>query len=288
MSTTPNFGIELPTVGASSDTWGDTNNALHNAWDSLLAGPFRNYIDGLALSTAGASATFGVAAGSAADSTNVDALTVASAITKTTSAWAVGSGNGALDTGVVANNTWYHVFLIKRTDTDVVDAVVSLSPSTPTMPSGYTLKRRIGSMLTDGSGNWRKFVQIGDRFLWSIAFGELSAASIGTAPSTRTLGGVPPGVAVIAQMRWLVQMGAPGNNTVVTVFSPYEGIAGTSDITNNAWSFGSPPSTSQGMAASIDVLTNTSAQVKYLSNVTSTDTVSMSIYGWIDFRGRNS
>ena len=47
-------------------------------------------------------------------------LSLASAYTKTTSAWGVGTGNGSLDTGSIANSTWYHVYLIKRVDTGVV------------------------------------------------------------------------------------------------------------------------------------------------------------------------
>src|SRR5204863_423086 len=88
------------------------------------------------LSTAGASTTFSVAAGVAANSTNADMLTLAASINKTTAAWAVGTGNGALDTGAIATATWYHVYLIKRPDTQVVDIAVSLSASGPTYSIG--------------------------------------------------------------------------------------------------------------------------------------------------------
>ena len=50
--------------------------------------------------------------------------------------WAVGgtpgTPAGGLDTGVVGNGT-YHIFLIKRPDTGVVDALFSLSATAPTM-----------------------------------------------------------------------------------------------------------------------------------------------------------
>src|SRR5215831_9378024 len=52
----------------------------------------RSYLAGLTLSTAGSSATFSVAAGVAADSTNANMMTLAAAISKTTGAWVVGSG----------------------------------------------------------------------------------------------------------------------------------------------------------------------------------------------------
>jgi hypothetical protein len=51
------------------------------------------------------------------------------ALTKTiSSTWSVGSGNGGLDTGAVLASTWYHIYLIERTDTGVVDALLSQAP----------------------------------------------------------------------------------------------------------------------------------------------------------------
>jgi hypothetical protein len=122
----------------------------------------RGHISGLTLSTAGASSNFSVAAGIAADGTGVDMLALASAITKTSGAWSAGSGNGALDTGSIANATWYHVHLIKRPDTGAVDVLISLSATSPTLPTNYTLSRRIGAMRSDGSAKWMKFIQDGD------------------------------------------------------------------------------------------------------------------------------
>ena len=51
-----------------------------------------NYLSGLTLSTPGSSANMTVSAGAAMDSTNVDMMTLASAMTKTTSSWVAGSG----------------------------------------------------------------------------------------------------------------------------------------------------------------------------------------------------
>ena len=65
---------------------------------------FRNFISGLTLSTAGSSATMSIAAGVAMDSTNTYLMQLSSAISKTTSAWAVGSGNGGLDAGTIKSS----------------------------------------------------------------------------------------------------------------------------------------------------------------------------------------
>lgn len=89
----------------------------------------RSHLAGLTLSTAGSSGTFGIAAGAATDSTNTVLMEQSSAITKTTGSWSVGTGNGALDVGTIENSKMYHVFKIKRTDTGVDDALISLAPA---------------------------------------------------------------------------------------------------------------------------------------------------------------
>lgn len=77
-----------------------------------------------------------IALGFAVDSTRATGMELTAGITKRLdAAWAVGSGNGGLDQGSIANAT-YHLHLIKRPDTAVVDAIYSLShdhPMTATM-----------------------------------------------------------------------------------------------------------------------------------------------------------
>jgi hypothetical protein len=141
----------------------------------------RSYLAGLTLSTAGGSASFGVAAGNATSDDATTPMNLAASITKTTGPWAAGSGSGSLDTLSIANNTWYHVFLIERTDTGVVDVLISLNPTSPALPTSYTKKRRIGSMKTNSSGQWIKFTQVGDEFLWDVPVQDASNATPGTA-----------------------------------------------------------------------------------------------------------
>lgn len=66
-------------------------------------------------------------------------------------AWSVGSDAGGLDTGTVAVDTSYYVWLIMRSDTGAVDVLLSLSSSNPTMPANYDYKRRVGAVLTNGT-----------------------------------------------------------------------------------------------------------------------------------------
>lgn len=97
-----NIGGEPGTVGVSSIA-GNTgaftlSNGIKNSTNDIQADPVfhRSYLAGLTLSTAGSSATFGISAGVAVDSTNAGFMSLASAYTKTTSAWAVGTATGAL------------------------------------------------------------------------------------------------------------------------------------------------------------------------------------------------
>jgi hypothetical protein len=90
-----------------------------------------------------------IAAGAARDAADSEDMTLASALVKqTNAAWAVGTNAGGLDTGSLSANTLYYVWLIKRTDTGVVDVLFSTSNSSPTMPTNYDKKRVIGSFKT--------------------------------------------------------------------------------------------------------------------------------------------
>lgn len=103
-------------------------------------------IQGLILSNNVADATndIDISAGAARDSTDTVNIFLTAALTKRLdAAWAVGSGNGGLDTGAIGNSDYY-LHLIKRSDTGVVDALFSLSHSAPTMPASYDYRRLIG------------------------------------------------------------------------------------------------------------------------------------------------
>jgi hypothetical protein len=241
-----------------------------------LASVLRGYLNGLVLSTAGSSATFSVASGVANDSTFADFMTLSSAISKTTSAWAVGTGNGGLDTGSIAASTWYHAYLIKRTDTGVVDVLVSLSASAPTMPASYTLKRRIGSMKTNGSSQWVGFIQNGDEFLWTAPAVDLNAVTLIAAATLYTLT-VPTGLKVNALFNG--EIIATGN-VASSIYTPDIGVQTLATVGVQLWS-----ATSDAAGAPFNVRTNTSAQV-YAVSSSASGTLTITTNGWIDTRGK--
>jgi hypothetical protein len=209
-------------------------------------------------------------------------LTLVAAINKTTSAWAVGSGNGALDTGAIAASTWYHAFVIKNAVAQVVDILISLSLTAPALPSGYTTFRRIGSMKTNASSQWMQFVQVGDEFLWTTTAIDVSNAAPATANRTLYTLSVPTGVQVAALMRVSYNSATLQANIVVTSpdesdQAPGSGSAGFELILTVA---------GQWTAAPMQKRTNTSAQIGVRANVTIA--LYISTYGWIDRRGRDA
>jgi hypothetical protein len=236
----------------------------------------RNYIAGLTLATAGGVATFTVSPGQFTDSTNVLSVKFPSTFTKTTGAFVAGTGNGALDTGTIAANTWYHVHMISNAAGSSVDVIVSLSVTAPTLPSGYTLFRRIGAMRTDGSSHWIAFIQNGDEFLWVSPPQDLGAITVTTAGALYTFN-VPPGLKVNAILTILAG-GAASSNSGLNAFSPDQASGTVVQIYNTAAGAYS--------SSNFNLRTNTSGQL-YLNAVTANAIVSICTLGWIDRRGRD-
>ncbi len=340
---------------------GSGNWRLTSYQSSGAVNVLRNHIDGFQMSTAGASTTMTIGAGQAANSTNSIYITQAASISKTTGAWSVGSGNGGIDAGTVANNTWYHFYAIRRPDTGVVDDIFSLAPNTssvitvtiaspgvvtwnahgltagtpikftttgalptgitagtqyyviasglstntfqfstsiggaavnttgtqsgthtclaePILPANYTQFRRIGSGLTNGSAQWVRFVQNGNRFMWDAAVLDITDAATGTAAKTGTLPSVPTGVSVLALLQAFI-----ASNGVYVHLSPLS-------VSDQAPATSSAPLAFMGAGTSADttgnneVITNTTQQIRYRTNIN--DTLRIATLGWVDSRGR--
>ncbi len=113
------------------------------------------YIDGLHLSndTVDADHDVDISVGSCRDADDTMNLPSTAILTPAIDA----SGANGLDTGTVAASTWYAVFLIWNPTTRTAAGLFSLSATAPTMPAGYTKKRRLGWVRTDGTSNIEPF-----------------------------------------------------------------------------------------------------------------------------------
>jgi hypothetical protein len=97
--------------------------------------------------------------------------TLTSNLTKRLDAnWVAGTNQGGLDIGTKQANTWYYGYAIYNPTTNVADIIFSASPTTPTLPSGFTKKRRIKGafFLTNASANIRGFLYFADggHYIW--------------------------------------------------------------------------------------------------------------------------
>ncbi len=227
-----------------------------------------------------------IAIGSCVDPTLGELLTLPSIITKRLdAAWAVGTNQGGLDTGAIANTT-YHIWIIKRLDTGVVDALFSASATAPTMPTGYTAKRRIGSIVRAGA-TIRAFIQVGDLFTWDVPASDVTTTTPGTSAITPTLT-VPVGIVLEAQIAFgLLVNGAIG---VAIGYALLTSTAQT-NTTPSATAYNVSYTDGDGSDISFDtfaaVLTDTSGQIRYrVSAGGATVTAKLRTLGWRDTRGR--
>jgi hypothetical protein len=76
------------------------------------------------------------------------------------------SGANGLDTGSEATTTWYYAYVIYNGTT--VSSLLSVSATSPTMPSGYTYKKRVGAVYNDGGGDIEQSRQYGNVSFFDI------------------------------------------------------------------------------------------------------------------------
>lgn len=67
------------------------------------------------------------------------------------SLWAPGSNTGCLDIGLIQSNKTYYVYAIYNPTSDTTDILISLSATSPIVPSGYTKRTRIGRVYTSAT-----------------------------------------------------------------------------------------------------------------------------------------
>jgi hypothetical protein len=222
------------------------------------------------------------------DSTNAYLMKLASGITKRIdAAWAVGTNQGGLDGsesvgGTPDTSTWYHVHLIARTDTGVVDVLFSESATAPTLPTNYDYFRRIGAVFNDGSGDILAFKQNGDWFQWVTPVLDVNETTGHTTSRSLHAMSSPLGVKCHVKMRCYVPEAA---DIVTLIQDPDEtDAAPNKTMTSPGGSFNNTSSSQE--LPEIEVQTNTSSQIATRSSA-ATKPLDIVTVGYWDDRGRN-
>ncbi|GIQ73178.1 hypothetical protein [Bradyrhizobium sp. RD5-C2] len=253
---------------------GDKSAAVKNLTLPTL---LRSALNGLKISQTGSTNSFAVSAGTAADSTGADFISIPGNITKTGAAFAAGTGNGCLDTGALAAR-FYHVFAIKNPTAAATDILISASATAPTMPSGFTLFRRIGAVWWSTSSSvFLQILQRGREFWWPGVSIDVNVTNLGTTLTNYTLASVPPGVQVQA-----ILTVAAWNSTLNTIWWVHDKalIDNIPGYTNGGTGI-EVTSGASGNMAEIRVWTDTSQGVAARSSAAST-TLKLMTRGWYD------
>lgn len=236
------------------------------------------YLSGLTLSYV-TNSTFSVAAGGCRneDSGTAQSMSLAVPVTKNLNAWS--SGLGSLDTGTIAVNTWYHVHLIRKNSDGSINVLLSLSPTAPSMPSGWTARRRIGAIRTDGSAQIVPFVQVGDEFQWVTPRVSYNAAP----PATRTLVQIdaPPGVRTLARLRAYLTNNSTCYVRVTTTDEADVAPTWADNDCNVVYGVAYAPS------VNLLRLTDTSQQIAIRASTAGLGPLVLNTTGWVDTRGKN-
>lgn len=244
----------------------------------FLAGPAPGAINGCSIANNSTTA-IDFAAGIAADSSNALYLINASTLTKILgTAWAVGTNEGGLFSGSVADGT-YHCFIIMRPDTGVVDAGFSTSVTASDRPAAYTYYRRVGSIIRS-SGSILAFVQDGNNFYWNTSSPPSEYSALGTRAKAALTLTVPMGIRVQA----VLQAGYQASGSQVFDQFFYDGVN-----TNVGVEFAGAPAAIGFSTTRVVQYTNTSAQIQYAVPTSSGGGGShddVNTLGWIDPRGQ--
>lgn len=206
---------------------------------------------------------------------------VAPAYTKQLDAVFVGGNNqGGLDTGAISDNT-YHCFAIYNPTNGIADYLFSLSPTTPTLPAGYTKKRLVWTIVR-ASGAIRIYTQAGNRCYLQTEVQSFNG-NVVNVEQTQPID-VPSGLDFLALVNAKFRITGPGvvlaylrlyppsgNNDVVTLTNGQ--VASESENLGGGWRVNS--------TSAFEVLTDTNRQIKLKSSTTLASVTNVGLRGWI-------
>ena len=226
-----------------------------------------------------------IAVGEAISDDGTTDMVLSGAITKQlNAAFVVGTNQGGINTGAMADSTWYEVHLIKRVDTGVVDVMFTTTANRATLPANYTKKRRIGWIRTQAAGaGIIQFIQIGSYITLPTPINDLSATATASR-TTRTLT-VPPSSIARFRAACLGNTGVNAANGIV--FSELVEADTTPATSNGFVSIGAGDFAIMGSVHAELRVNSASAISDRAITATGSMAYDISTFGWIDDRGRD-
>lgn len=229
------------------------------------------YVTNLQVTWASTS-TLTIAAGQARDSTNAMDI----ALTEATTLNGATTGANGLDTGSLANSTFYAVHVIGSSTNQAQPAVLlSTSATAPYLPTGYDAFRRIGWVLTNGSAQFLKQFTFGNgnvRTTWYDAvITELNAQGSATYAALSLASSVPS-TSQMAYLNWSLLPATPSNSALLR---PTD-----SDSTTNQALYASVAGQENG--GQLLMNTNSARSIDYKTSE-ATDDLTLLTAGYIDF-----
>ena len=242
----------------------------------------RGHLWGLTLSNNAVDADhdIDIAAGETISDDGERVMVLGAALTKQLDVgWAEGTDAGGLDAGAIAADKTYHMHLIRKDILGTIDALFSRSATAPTMPTGWTARRRIGAVLTDGTANIRAFDQHGDRFILRVLIDDRAMAVIpNTTRNVQALTVPPLSTAIVYVMASTTTAGA---NMWVRTTTHVDAVASATNHTLRA------VNTSTFVSYEAEIPTDASSQIAYRGDHVN-GLLEFTTAGWIDTRGRDA
>lgn len=183
--------------------------------------------------------------------------------------WVAGTNQGGLDTGTVAINTWYHCYAIYNPSTLASDFLFTTTYGSPTLPSGFTKKKWVMAVLTDGSANIIPFTQTGKHVDFGTSIVNYSATTSIPTSFTNLSVSAPTGIRVKVWLNFFLNTPAAlsRNASVKDIISGQarEAVYGFADDDNINTTY---------------CFTNLTSQIQHKLNAATTDGYSISSIAW--------
>jgi hypothetical protein len=225
------------------------------------------------------------------DASNTKDITTSAYTKQGDVAFAEGTAAGMLADSVTlpASGTIHFFIIEKNSAAGTFDFMADTSASGGTGVSGWTVRRRVGSRITNGSSNILKVIQKGDDHEYDIIISDIADTNPGTAAVTRTLS-VPTGIVVGIKMAVNISDATPSDGptaVLITDLSTTDTTPSTTLSDINIIDIHAGNAAGSG-DSSLKVTSNTSGQVRSRCGKSDASVLlSIKTKGFVDRRGRD-